>query len=244
MECLPGALYSSEDKAIIAGNVNFSWNGAESSGGAIAVFRPLNLSVSGAAFVSNRVENSFGSSSFFVEPTGGGAIWLDSGGNEEAGCVPSWNQECDGPLLANLTFDNNSAASNGRAVFVSTPFDSVFIQGTTFHKNFAGTDGVGDGLHTTHPPRHSVIFAGKAIQDSRGLVLTHNLDRVRSVCGEPQIPLLGTAREICSVKSHGLARREGIWKWRKTCPIEALRIAQPREGSDNGQGSCRIRFPS
>lgn len=116
---VPGAIYSLDDKLNISGNAVFSGNFAQQAGGAIAVVGPLNLSIVGATFTSNWVDHGY------TMPGGGGALWVDSVGEI-------------GHYLENLAFDNNSAASDGGALFLSTPSGNTFIRSSTFHRNVAG----------------------------------------------------------------------------------------------------------
>lgn len=118
---VPGAILSVEDRLNISGNAVFSWNTAGQRGGAIAVAEPLNLSIVGATFTSNWIVKQY------TTPSGGGAVWLDSVGKE----VDLY--------LEDLVFDNNSANTDGGALFLSTPSSGyTYIRGSTFHRNFAG----------------------------------------------------------------------------------------------------------
>ncbi|CAN0458709.1 unnamed protein product, partial [Scytosiphon promiscuus] len=101
-------------------NVVFSWNTAEEIGGAIAVVGPLNLSIIGATFTSNWIVDEF------TTHSGGGAIWVNSGGGGTH-------------YFEDLVFDNNSATSDGGALFLSAPSGYAHVRGCTFDRNFAGT---------------------------------------------------------------------------------------------------------
>ena len=54
--------------------------------------------------------------------------------------------EADGIYVAlgNLAFDNNSAAADGGAIFLYTPSAATDMWNSTFHRNIAGMDEVGD----------------------------------------------------------------------------------------------------
>lgn len=77
------------------------------------------MSIVGATFVSNWAED------VFTVPGGGGAVRVDS-----VGPVALY--------LENLVFDNNSAASDGGALFLSAPSGYAYVRGSTFERNFAG----------------------------------------------------------------------------------------------------------
>ncbi|CAM9905273.1 unnamed protein product [Scytosiphon promiscuus] len=115
-----GAILSVEDRLNISGNVAFSWNTAEQIGGAIAVVGPLDLSIIGATFTSNWIVDEF------TTPSGGGAVWVDSVGGGTH-------------YFEDLVFDNNSATSDGGALFLSAPSGYAYVRGCTFDRNFAGT---------------------------------------------------------------------------------------------------------
>lgn len=119
---IPGAIDSFMGKLNISGNAVFSWNTAPDAGGAIAVAQPRNLSINGATFTSNQATYGYG-----------GAVSVDANG--------------DDPLaFGNLAFDNNSAGTDGGAIFLFMPSRWSDMWNTTFYRNTAGMDGVGDRL--------------------------------------------------------------------------------------------------
>jgi len=119
MREMTGAIYLDEGKLNISGNTLFSWNAVttqhpDNAGGAIAILHPRNLSITGASFISNVARD-------------GGAIWV----YDEYGADDRF-------AFGNLAFDNNSAAADGGAVFISTPSVWSDMWNSTFHRNIAG----------------------------------------------------------------------------------------------------------
>lgn len=111
---MPGAIYSNEDLFFgISGSVSFTGNDADENGGAIAIYRSNNRSIIGATFTSNQATN-------------GGAVWVTSSDEEEYQL----------PVFGNLIFENNTAGSDGGALWLGTRTE---LWGSSFSKNLAGT---------------------------------------------------------------------------------------------------------
>lgn len=127
LNAVPGAIYSYEDSLVnISGSVSYTGNFAGNDGGAIFVYRAENLSITGARFTSNEAT------------TYGGALLVTATAEQEH------------RTFGELTFENNSAGSDGGALWLGTESGWNSLRSSSFDNNRAGTGHMGytDGRTT------------------------------------------------------------------------------------------------